>query len=96
MKDFGVVMQEALQTRGEADIELARALAQMGTSAVGKAAELARGAVDLLLDTPAEPAAPAQDTTLGAVAGAVATTAVEVAEVKEAASASATVSWCCC
>ncbi|WP_442762423.1 hypothetical protein [Malikia spinosa] len=51
MKDFGVAMQEALQTRGEADIELARALAQMGTSAVSKAAELARGAVDLLLDT---------------------------------------------
>lgn len=49
MKDFGVAMQEALQTRGEADIELAHALAQMGTSAVSKAAELARGAVDLLL-----------------------------------------------
>ena len=49
MKDFGVAMQEALQTRGEADIELAHALAQMGTNAVSKAAELARGAVDLLL-----------------------------------------------
>ena len=42
MKDFGVVMQEALQTRGEADIELARALAQMGTSAVDLAQQFAR------------------------------------------------------
>ena len=49
MKNFGTAMQEALQARGEADIELAHALAQMGTSAVSKAAELARGAVDLLL-----------------------------------------------
>ncbi len=48
MKDFGAAMQEALQARGEADIELAHALAQMGASAVDKAVELARGAVDLL------------------------------------------------
>lgn len=48
MKDFGVVMQEALQTRGEADIELAHALAQMGTSAVDLAQQFARGVVDML------------------------------------------------
>ncbi len=48
MKDFGAAMQEALQARGEADIELAHALAQMGASAVDKAVELAHGAVDLL------------------------------------------------
>lgn len=48
MKEFGVAMQEALQARGQADIELARALAQTGASAVDKAVELARGAVDWL------------------------------------------------
>ena len=48
MKDFGVAMQDALQARGQADVELARALAQTGASAVDKAVELARGAVDWL------------------------------------------------
>jgi len=48
MKDFGAAMQEALQSRGQADIELARGLAQIGASAIDKALELGRGAVDLL------------------------------------------------
>ncbi|MEN9904031.1 MAG: hypothetical protein RLZZ555_596 [Pseudomonadota bacterium] len=49
MKDFGAAMQQALQARGQADIDLVRALAQTGASAVDKALELARGAADLLL-----------------------------------------------
>ena len=48
MKDFGAALQEALQSSGQADLELARGLAQAGASAVDKVRELARDAVDLL------------------------------------------------
>ena len=49
MKDFGAAMQEALQAVGQGEINQAHALAQIGASAVDKAVELARGAVDLML-----------------------------------------------
>ncbi len=48
MKEFGAAMQQALQARGQADIELARALGQVGASALDKARQLASSAVDLL------------------------------------------------
>ena len=48
MSEFGTTLKQALQTRGQADIDLARGLAQIGASAVDKMAELARGAVDLM------------------------------------------------
>ncbi|MYZ51547.1 hypothetical protein [Malikia spinosa] len=48
MKDFGVVMQEALEAFGQGEINQARALAQMGTSAADLAQQFARGAVDML------------------------------------------------
>ena len=49
MKDFGAAMHEALLASNQAEIEQARALAQIGAKAVDKAVELARGAVDLVL-----------------------------------------------
>jgi hypothetical protein len=49
MKDFGTAMQEALQASVQAQVEQARLLGQVGASALEKAQELARGAVDLLL-----------------------------------------------
>ena len=48
MKDFGAAMHEALQASAQAEVDQARALVQLGANAVGKAAELARGAVDLV------------------------------------------------
>ena len=51
MKDFGAALHEALLASTQAEVEQARALAQIGAKAVDKAAQLARGAVDLLLDT---------------------------------------------
>ena len=51
MKDFGAAMHEALLASNQAEVEQARALAQIGAKAVDKAVELARGAVDLMLDT---------------------------------------------
>ncbi len=49
MKDFGAELHQALLTSTQSEVGQARALAQMGVSAVNKAVELARGAVDLLL-----------------------------------------------
>ena len=49
MKDFGAAMHEALLASNQAEVEQARALAQIGAKAVDKAVELARGAVDLVL-----------------------------------------------
>ena len=51
MIEFGSTLKQALQERGQADIDLARGLAQIGASAVDKALDLARGAVDLLLES---------------------------------------------
>ena len=48
MKDFGAAMHEALLASTQAEVDSARALAQMGVSAVDKAAQLARAAVDLV------------------------------------------------
>ncbi|MDD2728639.1 hypothetical protein [Malikia sp.] len=48
MKDFGAGMHEALLASTQAEVDSARALAQMGASAVDKAAQLARAAVDLV------------------------------------------------
>jgi hypothetical protein len=52
MKDFGAALHEALQAGEQANIqaniELARTLAQAGTSAVDKVLALGRGAVDLM------------------------------------------------
>jgi len=48
MKEFGAELHEALQAGIQTQIEMARTLAQVGSSALDKAQELARGAVDLL------------------------------------------------
>lgn len=49
MKNFGATMHQALLASTQAEVESARAMAQIGTSAIDKALDLARGAVDLLL-----------------------------------------------
>ena len=49
MKDFGTLLRDSLAAAGQAEIDRARDLALIADGALGKAAELARGAVDLLL-----------------------------------------------
>ena len=48
MADFGHLLQDSLAAAGQAQIDQARALALIGDTAVDKALQLARGAVDLL------------------------------------------------
>ena len=48
MTDFGTVLKDSLAAAGQAQIDQARALAMVGSSAAGKAQQLARAAVDLL------------------------------------------------
>ncbi|MYZ51687.1 hypothetical protein [Malikia spinosa] len=48
MADFGHLLQESLAASGQAQIDQGRALALIGDTAVDKALQLARGAVDLL------------------------------------------------
>ena len=48
MADFGHLLQDSLEASGQAQIDQARALALIGNTAVDKALQLARGAVDLL------------------------------------------------
>ena len=48
MADFGQLLKDSLAAAGQAQIDQARALALIGDSAVDKALQLARGAVDLL------------------------------------------------
>lgn len=48
MADFGHLLNDSLAAAGQAQIDQARALALIGSSAVDKALQLARGAVDLL------------------------------------------------
>jgi hypothetical protein len=48
MADFGHLLQESLAASGQAQIDQARALALTGDTAVDKALQFARGAVDLL------------------------------------------------
>ena len=48
MKEFGTLLERALQINGEAQVEQARILGQAGASALDKARQLASSAVDLL------------------------------------------------
>ncbi len=48
MTDFGTVLKDSLAAAGQAQIDQARALAMVGSSAADKAQQLAHGVVDLL------------------------------------------------